>query len=625
MKMKWNRALMLGAVLATLNQVSFAQEEKAKDLGEVVVTGNRFETPIEKSGKVIYKITAEEITKLPGRTVADILNTLPGINVDGAFGTPGTNLEYSIRGGRNRHTLILIDGLPINDPSLIASDYDLRLLNSNAIEYIEVMKGGASTLYGTNAASGVINIKLKEAINEQPRLTLAQDFGSFQTSNTNADVQGKTGKLGYLVGASYSTSKGFSAAKDEDPNVEFGNDGFNRFSGRTKLTYQFSDAFKLGTNLSYEDLKADYDDGAFADADNEFLINQVSVGLSPEWNYSGGKLSLKTNYNQVRREFVSAYPSTAKGKNFQADLNNQKVFGDNFKTILGVQFQSYKFQNGDEQPSQSNIDPYLNISTDLTDALTLNAGVRLNNNSEYGSNFVYMFNPSYLLQLGGENELKLFGSYSTAFVAPSLYQLFAEFYGNPDLGAESTESLEFGVSLYLSDKLTLNAEYFNRTEENAIDFVSIFDGNGNYIGGGYDNVQGERKIDGIELDLTWNVMSALRLTAHFADYNFGDLSQFYRIPNQKYGLGGQYSIAENTQIGVTYNYFGDREAAIFSDPYLVALDGYNMVDFNISHEMLDGNLVLSGSVKNLLDEDFVGIYGYTTRPINFTIGVTAKF
>lgn len=625
MKMKWNRALMLGAVLATLNHVSFAQEEKAKDLGEVVVTGNRFETPIEKSGKVIYKITAEQITKMPGRTVADILNTLPGINVDGAFGTPGTNLEYSIRGGRNRHTLILIDGLPINDPSLIASDYDLRLLNSNAIEYIEVMKGGASTLYGTNAASGVINIKLKAATNEQPQVTLAQDFGSFQTSNTNADVQGKTGKLGYLVGASYSTSKGFSAAKDEDPNVEFGDDGFNRFSGRTKLTYQFSDAFKLGTNLSYEDLKADYDDGAFADADNEFLINQVSVGLSPEWNYSGGKLSLKTNYNQVRREFVSAYPSTAKGKNFQADLNNQKVFGDNFKTILGIQFQSYKFQNGDEQPSQSNIDPYLNISTDLTEALTLNAGVRLNNNSEYGSNFVYMFNPSYLFQLGGENELKLFGSYSTAFVAPSLYQLFAEFYGNPDLGAESTESLEFGVSLYLSDKLTLNAEYFNRTEENAIDFVSIFDGNGNYIGGGYDNVQGERKIDGIELDLTWNVISALRLTAHFADYNFGDPSQFYRIPNQKYGLGGQYSIAENTQIGATYNYFGDREAAIFSDPYLVALDGYNMVDFNISHEMLDGNLVLSGSVKNLLDEDFVGIYGYTTRPINFTIGVTAKF
>lgn len=625
MKMRWNRVLALCVAMAAISNVNFAQEEKTKDLGEVVVTGNRFETPIEKSGKVIYKVTQKELEKLPGRTVADILNTLPGINVDGTFGTPGTNLEYSIRGGRNRHTLILIDGLPINDPSLIASDYDLRLLNSNAIEYIEVLKGGASTLYGTNASSGVINIKLKEATTEEPQVTLSQDVGSFQTMNTNADVQGKTGGLSYLVGASVSISDGISAAQDNDPTMEFGNDGLFRYSGRTKLGYKFSDAFKLGANLSYEDLKADYDNGAFADGDNEFLIHQVSVGLSPEWNYTGGKLSLKTNYNQIRREFVSSFPSTAKGKNFQADLNNQKVFGDNFKTILGVQFQSYKFQNGGEQPSQSNIDPYLNISTDLTSALTVNAGVRLNNNSEYGSNFVYMFNPSYLFQLGEDSQLKLFGSYSTAFVAPSLFQLFSDFYGNADLEAESTESVEFGISLYLSDRFTLNAEYFDRTEENAIDFVSVFDNLGNFVGGGYDNVAGERNIDGLELDLTWNVTDALNLTAHFADYNFGDPSQFYRIPNQKYGLGGRYTIAENTQLGITYNYFGDREAAIFADPFLVELEGYNMVDFNISHSIFDGDVVFSGSIRNLLDEDFVGVYGFTTRPINFTVGVTAKF
>lgn len=625
MKMRWNRALALSIALAAFGGAAFAQEEKAKDLGEVVVTGNRFETPIEKSGKVIYKITQDQIAKLPGRTVADLLNTLPGINVDGAFGTPGTNLDYSIRGGRNRHTLVLIDGLPINDASAISNDYDLRLLNANAIEYIEVLKGGASTLYGTNAASGVINIKLKEAATNEPQVTLSQDVGSFQTMNTNADVQGRTGKLSYLAGASVSISDGISAAQDNDPTLEFGNDGFFRYTGRTKLNYKFSEAFKLGANLSYEDLKADYDNSAFSDGDNEFLIHQVSVGLSPEWNYNGGKLSLNTNFNQIRREFVSAFPSTAKGKNFQADLNNQKVFNGNIKTILGVQFQSYKFQSGDEQPNQSNFDPYLNVSADVTDALTLNAGVRLNNNSEYGNNFVYMFNPSYLFQLGEDAQLKLFGSYSTAFVAPSLYQLFAEFYGNPDLEAESTESLEFGVSLYLSDKLTLNAEYFDRKEENAIDFVSIFDGQGNYVGGGYDNVEGERNIEGLEVDLTWSVTNDLNLTAHFADYNFGDPSQFYRIPNQKYGLGGQYTIASNTQLGVTYNYFGDREAAIFSDPFLVELEGYNMVDFNVSHALFDGDLIFSGSIRNLLDEDFVGVYGYTTRPINFTVGLTAKF
>ena len=116
----------------------------------------RFETHIEKSGKVIYKVTYDEIEKTAGRTVADILNTLPGVNIDGVYGTPGTNLSYNIRGGRNRHTLILIDGLPVNDPSSIANDYDLRLINTREIEYIEVLKGGSSTLYGTNAAAGAV-------------------------------------------------------------------------------------------------------------------------------------------------------------------------------------------------------------------------------------------------------------------------------------------------------------------------------------------------------------------------------------------------------------------------------------------------------------------------------------
>ena len=122
------------------------------DLGKYVVTHTRFETPIEKSGKVIYKISAAEIANFSGRTVADLLNTLPGINIDGAFGTPGTNLDYSLQRGRNRHTLILIDG-SINDPSSISNDYDPCLINARDIEFIEHSRVVLGTLYGTNAAS----------------------------------------------------------------------------------------------------------------------------------------------------------------------------------------------------------------------------------------------------------------------------------------------------------------------------------------------------------------------------------------------------------------------------------------------------------------------------------------
>ena len=619
---------MRGAMLLALLSISFfsfAQERKdTTDLGTVMVTGTRFVTPIEKSGKVIYKLTAADIRKTPGATVADLLNQLPGINIDGAFGTPGTNLDYNLRGGRNRHTLILIDGLPINDPSSIANDYDLRLLNSATVEYIEVLKGAASTLYGTGAAAGVINIKLKEGTSAEPDITLTQTVGSFKTGNTNLDLMGRKNKLSYLGGLAFSTSEGISAAEDTNPNTDFGNDGFERYSGRTKFTYDFTEDFKLGANISYDRMNSDFDGGAFFDADNQFKVTQVSYGLHPQFNYTGGRAQLKLNFNRVKREFVSAFPSTALGKNLQADLTNEFFFNDRIKAIAGIQYQQFKFQNGDAEPDATNFDPYVNVSADVTDAFTVNAGVRLNNHSEYGNNFVYSLNPSYLFDLGAENKLKLFGSYSTAFVAPSLFQLFADFFGNADLGAEETSSVEFGLSVYLSDDLTLNAEYFDRTEENAIDFVSVFDNNGNFVGGGYQNIIGKREINGIETDLDWNVTESLNLQVHYASYQFGDDTQFYRIPDLKYGLNIGYAITPQTNVRLKYTHFGERNAAIFSAPFLVSLESYNLVDLSISHELFNGDLIISGAVNNLFDKDYVGVYGFTTRPSNVTLGISAK-
>ena len=95
-KIKFTLGSLLMLLISTFAMAQ--EEEQARDLGRVVVSGNRFQTPIEKSGRIIYKVTAAEIEKTAGRTVADILNTMPGINIDGAYGTPGTNLSYNIRG-----------------------------------------------------------------------------------------------------------------------------------------------------------------------------------------------------------------------------------------------------------------------------------------------------------------------------------------------------------------------------------------------------------------------------------------------------------------------------------------------------------------------------------------------
>lgn len=152
------------AICGLLSVSAYAQDSlQTIVLKQVVVTGTKFELQEEKSGKTIVKLGQKDIEQATGKTLGDLLQEVPGVQIDGNFGAPGSNLSYYVRGGRNKNTLILIDGVPLNDPSSINAEYDLRYIPLAQVESIEIFKGGLSTLYGTSASAGVISIKLKEA------------------------------------------------------------------------------------------------------------------------------------------------------------------------------------------------------------------------------------------------------------------------------------------------------------------------------------------------------------------------------------------------------------------------------------------------------------------------------
>lgn len=139
--------------------------------------------------------------------------------------------------------------------------------------------------------------------------------------------------------------------------------------------------------MALDDLEADFDGGAFSDANHKFNVQQWSVGLNPKWQFDRGKVELKFNYNTIDRSFESTFPSEHQGDNWQADLVHQFEWSDKTQLITGVQYQKFQFDNEGEEPQQLNVDPYLHLASDITEALTLNAGIRLNHNSEYGNNF----------------------------------------------------------------------------------------------------------------------------------------------------------------------------------------------------------------------------------------------
>ena len=220
-----NKKTFVFGVLFSMSMLGFAQLQtdstKVEQLEEVVISDSRFKLKRENSGKVITKITQKELQKFQGKSVAEIINATAGIEINGTKSNAGQSLSYFIRGGRNRQVLVLIDGIAITDASQIANDYDLRLLNTDQIESIEILKGASSTLYGSGAANAVINIKLKDASNSNVALSFKSVLGTNQSSNTHnyaiqdfrnsVSVNGTLNKFNYLASFGNQYTNGLSA------------------------------------------------------------------------------------------------------------------------------------------------------------------------------------------------------------------------------------------------------------------------------------------------------------------------------------------------------------------------------------------------------------------------------
>ena len=182
--------IQLSAFFTLVSAIAFAQEQdstKTKTIEEVVVSDTKFAQSKEKSGKIIEKITAKDLESKKGQSLANVLSQVAGVEVNGNQSGTGKNIEYYIRGGRSRQVLIMIDGVPMTDASGITLQYDLRLLPVDQIESIEILKGASSTLYGSGAATGVINITLKKSAKKD---IAGQAYFHLGTQNTAEDRKG---------------------------------------------------------------------------------------------------------------------------------------------------------------------------------------------------------------------------------------------------------------------------------------------------------------------------------------------------------------------------------------------------------------------------------------------------
>jgi vitamin B12 transporter len=620
------------AIMALLNTCAYAQEAdsaKVNQLREVVISDTKFAQSKEKSGKVIEIITAEDLVKKSGQSLATVLSQAAGVEINGNQSANGKNLGYYIRGGRNRQVLIVIDGVPVTDASGISMEYDLRLLPIDQVERIEIMKGAGSTLYGTGAATGVINITLKKATKKEIQGNAYVNIGSNNTAdnhkyngqdfNQGLSFNGKHHKFDYLTSLNSTETSGMSEAQGENYEKDF----FSRIAVNQKIGVAVTSKLRVDLFGNYDRLKNTFDDSyngvtSSDNINNQGKTEQFRAGVSSKYTYNKGEFVVNSGASSSKRNLlIFGSEFEYKSKNVSVDAFNKYSFSKQFFVLLGTQYQ-FSEMNFDsafgtidnEKAKFVIVDPYTTVVYNSSFGFNLNTGVRMNSHSVYKNHLVYNFNPSY--SFGKKTPIRLLASYSTAYITPSLYQLYDAYSGNINLEPEENSTIEAGfeVKLY-NKKITLNTVAFLREEKKAIDVDA------NYI---YYNVDGKSKAKGIETSILVDVTPKLTVNAN---YTFNELDErLQRLnPKHKANLAVNYEFTDRFFAAINYQYLSSRIDAFGFPSQFVKLDAYRLLNATLKYELIKSRLTVFGSATNIFNEEFVENVGYSTRGRNFKIGL----
>lgn len=626
---------LLGAILCT--PVSHAQTTSeisdSLQLDNVVITASKLPLSERETTKPVTVINRAEIKKNSGKNLSQLLQQQSGIQVNQAHGAPAENKTLYMQGAGSGYTLLLIDGLAVNDPSGVGGLFDIRMIPLESVERIEIIKGSQSTLYGTDAVAGVINIITQTETEKPINVNGLASYGQYNTFNGSVGANGQAANwLSYRINYSKETTDGFSAATqpdefNSDENTEFEDDGFNRdaFSGRINL--QPVESVTISPSLNYSVFDGDYDGGAFQESDNRFEMDVLNLGVTAQYQNDNVRVFSGYNYTHSDRLFDGEGMDESE---FEGKLNNFDTYAtyqvtSTFQFLGGINYQNTTLPGGEEQESVNAdiISPYATVFLRGVNNINAELGVRLNNHSEYENNTTVSFAPSYNIT----DDIKLFGSVGTGFKTPTLDELFGPFGANPDLNPEKSRYLNGGIETYFSDRsLKLSAQYFHRR----IDDVIAFSNQGQYIN------RDQQDDNGIELSADWIASSSIRVAAHY-NYLTGEVTtvdengdeiktdNLLRRPTHSFGGSVDLSLTQDFLVQFEGEYNSERDDSFYNtDTFTtedVILNSYSLFHIYSEYSLFNGQLSLFANVQNLFNSNFTEVYGFNTSGTRATAGL----
>ncbi len=617
----------------------------SEELERIVVSANRIEQPLSRIGNSVTLIDAEQVRASQRLTVSDLLATTPGVTVSRNGGLGGST-QLRIRGAESDQTVVLIDGVKLNDPSSAGGGFNFANLLTGDYMRIEVLRGPQSTLWGSQAIGGVVNIVT--TVPEGPLLAAySAEGGERGSANVQARAEAGGDRLSWRVAGKYLTTDGISALDDSQGGRE--RDGYRNVGANVRGLLRINDAVTAELRSTYSRGRVDFDGfpaPTFALTDTreygttEELVSYAGVNAST----FGGKLQNRIGfaYTDTDRENTdpdSPVPTTfdATGRNERWEYQGSLALSDTLGGVFGVE--SERSELNTRSPSEFDPNPtplahdarldsaYAQLSFSPIDALTLTGGLRHDDHETFGSEstggaaVAWSATPTTVVR----------ASYGQGFKAPTLFQLFSEF-GNEALTPERADAWDIGIEQHLlNDSLLLSATYFGRDNEDMIDFVSCFPSTDPRCAtrpfGFYDNVA-KTEVDGIELGLAARIGERLRVHA-----NYTDMDSTNRTPGSNSGrelprrpgqtLNGEVSYA--WAFGLTTTMAVTHAGRSFDDASnSVVLDGYTVVDFRAAFA-LRNDMELFGRIENAFDEEYETIARYGTPGRGVFVGVRQSF
>ena len=621
------------------------QDTANKTLDEVIVTANKFLQKQGETGKVVTIITQDQLQKSFGKSISEILNQQPGININGADNNLGTNQTVYTRGASSANTLIMLDGVPLYDASGISNEFDLNNFALDNIERIEILKGTQSTLYGSDAVAGVINIISKKTEKKPFNVHADLSAGSYNTYKGSVSLSGSNGK-GETCFVSYNKiySKGFSSAYDSIGNNNFDKDGFDQDVFQLNYGFRFFKRTSVRLFGKYNNNHADIDAGAFADdKDYTYHNDNAIAGVSVDYKLNNGFIRLQYNYNRFNRNFtddstdVGGYSQYQKGKyngtsNF-AEVYTSLNLSKNIELLAGADYRQNKTNQlyiyvpdygfpalpiSSDSAKTNQFSMYASLYFKSKEGLNIDLGGRWNHHNINGDNYTYSINPFFVIK----DHYKIYANISSGYRVPSLYQLYSE-YGNKNLKPETTTSYEAGLQYY-SEKINARATGFIREGKDVFLFYS------DPVTYASNYINGDKQHDyGIETEATINFAPQFSASFNYTyvngkitTQNTGKDTSFfnlYKRPKNILNLSLNYNVTENIYLSAHFKTVSKAFEPQYQDaPY--ELKGYYTLGLYGRYKF-NNKLRIFADLQNITDQKYFVTRGFTTKGFNVNAGV----